>query len=253
MEKRWLKAELHAHCSLDPSDHDFCRHTPRELIARAAELGYRVLAITCHNIDVWSDALSGYAQDRGVILIPGMEVTTERRHTLVYNFKSYADDLNSIAKIRKLSRDDTLVVAPHPYFPGGSGLGNLLERNLDVFDAIECSGFYVPGLDFNRRAERLAAEAGKPMVGNGDVHYLWQLDRTFTWVYSEPGAREVLAAIKQGLVRVQRTPLTWAEASKWWAGAVWSSVFPSSASDEVSSDEIEDGGCFGPAQEGMKP
>lgn len=251
-EKRWLKAELHAHCNLDPSDHEFCRHTPQELISRAAELGYRVLAITCHNIDVWSEALSGYAKERGVTLIPGMEVTVHgRRHTLVYNFKAYADDLNDISKIRELSRDDTLVVAPHPFFPGRSGLRNLLEQNMDVFDAIECSGFYVPGLDFNRRAESIAARTGKPMVGNGDVHYLWQLDKTFTWVYSEPGVQEVIAAIRQGLVRVERNPLTWAEVARWWTSSLWRSVFPSSLG--VSSDEVENGRCFGPAQERMEP
>lgn len=116
--KRWLKAELHSHCSLDPVDYHTCPHTPEELISSAAELGYDVLAITCHNIDIWTEDLADYAGSLGITLIPGMEVTAERtRHTLVYNFRADAEDLNTLEKIRTLSREDTLVIAPHAFFP----------------------------------------------------------------------------------------------------------------------------------------
>ena len=74
---RWLKAELHAHCSLDPTDCRICPHSPEELIGRAAELGYRVLAITCHNLDIWTPGLAEYARARGIVLLPGMEVAAE--------------------------------------------------------------------------------------------------------------------------------------------------------------------------------
>ena len=59
--KRWMKAELHAHCCLDPIDYRICKHTPEELISTAASLGYEILAITCHNLDVWTEALADYA------------------------------------------------------------------------------------------------------------------------------------------------------------------------------------------------
>src|SRR5262245_53946871 len=112
--KRWLKAELHAHCSLDPDDYKICRHSPDELIERAASLAYDVLAITCHNLDIWTQELSDYAASLGVTLIPGMEVSTEgRRHTLVYNFRTGCENLNTLDKIRGRSRQDTLVIAAH--------------------------------------------------------------------------------------------------------------------------------------------
>jgi len=109
-----------------------------------------------------------------------MEVTTEgRKHTLVYNFHSAAHNLDTLAKIRALSGQDTLVIAPHPFYPARTCLGSLLRRNLDVFDAIEQSGFHTRRLDFNRQAMNLAYQNRKPLVGNGDVHLLWQLGRTF--------------------------------------------------------------------------
>jgi len=265
LEKRWLKAELHSHCSLDPSDYRICEHTPEELIAKAAKLGYQVLAITCHNLDIWNESLAEYARELGITLIPGMEVTTERtRHTLVYNFHAEAGDLNTLSKIRAMSREDTLVIAPHAFFPGPTCLRGMLEKNLGLFDAIESSGFEILGLNFNRRSEALAAKSRKPVVGSGDVHYLWQLGRTFTWIYSEPGVLPVLNAIKQGLVRVQKSPLPWSEAAGWWATTIWRGVFPVNPAPHRKpspgavfpsrpSDEVEDGGCFGPAQEGVEP
>ena len=262
-----MKAELHAHCSLDPVDYRICQHTPEELISDAAELGYEILAITCHNKDIWSEDLADYARSLSVTLIPGMEVTTERtRHTLVYNFHADAEDLNTLKKIRALSREDTLVIAPHPFFPGPTCLRGLLDKNLDVFDAIESSGFYIPGLDFNRRGELLAAKTKKPLVGNGDVHHLWQLSKTFTWVYSEPGVLPVLRAVKEGLVRIQKSPLSWFEAADWWATSLRRYAYPvnrppyrpapGASHHPVPGrplDKIEDGRCFGSAQEGVEP
>lgn len=227
-QERWRKAELHSHCSLDPIDHRICPYSAEDLITEAARLGYEVLSLTCHDVDVWTHDLSLYAASRGITLIPGMEVTTEgMRHTLVYNFGASADRLNSFEKIRARSRLDTLVVAPHPYFPSFKCLRGLLERHLDVFDAIEVSGFHTRNIDFNKRARRVAAAHAKPLVGNGDVHQLWQLGRTFTWVYSGPGVASILGAIKQGRVRVESTTLSFAEVVSWWATAFWRYIFPS--------------------------
>jgi len=224
---RWLKAELHSHCSLDPVDFRVCRHSPEELIAKAAGLGYEVLAITCHDLDIWNRGLSDYARGLGITLIPGMEVTAERtRHTLVYNFGTGAENLNSLDKIRKRVREDTLVIAPHPYFLGRMCLRGLLEANIDLFDAIEHSGFFARGLDFNRRARAVAKKQGKPLVGNGDVHYLWQLGKTCTWIYAEPDLLSVIDAVKRGLVRVDARALSHLDVFRWWPTTLWHYLFP---------------------------
>ncbi|MBZ5496934.1 MAG: PHP domain-containing protein [Acidobacteriia bacterium] len=227
-QERWLKAELHAHCSLDPMDYRLSSYSAEELITESARLGYQVLAITCHNLDVWTPDLSEYAAGLGITLIPGMEVTTDAaRHILVYNFGTSAENLKTLRQIRALCRPDTLVVAPHPYFPSRKCLGGRLEHNIEVFDAIEISGFRAPGLDFNRRARRLAAAHSKPLVGNGDVHQLWQLGHTFTWIYTEPGIRSILSAVKQGRVRVESTSLSYARVAWFWAKVLGCVIFPS--------------------------
>jgi predicted metal-dependent phosphoesterase TrpH len=197
------------------------------LITKAAELGYHVLAITCHDMDVWNRDLAEYAESLRITLIPAMEVTVEgRRHVLVYNFRTGPERLNTFEKIRERSGPDTLVVAPHPCFPSRKCLNSLLEPNLGVFDAVELSGFYAPGLDFNRRARRIAAAGGKPLVGNGDVHLLWQLGRTYTWIYAERRIESILDAVKRCDVRVESSSLSYFEVALWWATALWRSAFP---------------------------
>ena len=179
-----------------------------------------------------------------------MEVVTERtRHVLAYNFHTAPENLNTLGKIRDRSCENTLVIAPHAFFPGPVCLRGLLEENLGVFDAIEYSGFRVRGLNFNRRSTNLSGESGKPLVGCGDIHYLWQLDRTFTWIYAEPCVQSVLGAVKQGLVRIQSSPLSWREAAGWWATTLWRYAFPVNP-DPLNS--IEDGRCLGAAQESIK-
>jgi predicted metal-dependent phosphoesterase TrpH len=251
--RRWLKAELHSHCSLDPIDYRICQYPPEQLISEAARLGYDILAITCHDMDIWTEGLSDYARSLGITLIPGMEVTTEQtRHALVYNFHTGSENLNTLSKIRARSREDTLVIAPHPYFPGRSCLRNLLEENLEMFDAVECSGFQVPGLNFNERAIKLSSMKNKPMVGNGDVHYIWQLGRTFTRIYSEPDVQSILGAVQQGLVRVERSNLSCLQAAQWWASTIWRNAFPVNLPPQkVPLDEVENRGCLGAPQEGV--
>jgi hypothetical protein len=46
------------------------------------------------------------------------------------------------------------------------------------------------------------------------------LGRTFTWIHSEPGIVPILNAIKQGKVKLQKSPLAWFEAAKWWANTM---------------------------------
>lgn len=246
-----MKAELHAHCGLDPSDYRICRYSAEDLISAAAKSGYEILAITCHNYDAWSEQLSDYARDLGITLIPAMEVTAEEKHhVLVYNFQTGPENLNTLDKIRQRSGEETLVIAPHAYYPERTCLRNLLAGNLDVFDAIEWSGFEVRGLNFNRRSAELAAAAGKPLVGNSDIHFLWQLNRTCSLIYAEPDVHSILAAVKQGLVRIQLSPLSWFEAATWFTTAFWRTMV---AKQPAALDKIKDRRGFGTAQESVEP
>jgi hypothetical protein len=58
-------------------------------------------------------------------------------------------------------------------------------------------------------SRRWAVRHGKPLVGNGDVHRLHQLDTTYSLVDAVPDADAICAAIVDGRVQVEHTSLSW--------------------------------------------
>jgi len=230
-----LKVELHAHTGDDPVD--AIPYTTRELIDRASSLGYDALAITLHEHQLDLSGWQAYADERDLVLIPGVERTIEGRHVLLLNFSPRAEDVRTFDDLARLKAHERgLVIAPHPFFPATSCLWGLLDRHADLFDAVERNAMYTRGLDFNRRAERWAARHGKPVVGNGDVHRLEQLGSTYTLVDAERDPGAICEAIAAGRVRVESRPLAWVEAVR-----LISSLFLSDASArEIRSDRTLD-------------
>ena len=202
-----LKLDLHTHTADDPVDH--IPHSSRELIDRAAALGYDALAITLHDRRLDPTPLIPYAAERGIVLIPGIERTIEGRHVLLVNFSRAAEDVNSFGDLARLkARERGLVIAPHPFFPVGSCLGRVIDRYGCLFDAVERNAMFTRTIDFNVRAERWAAEHGRPMVGNGDVHRLYQLGTCYSLVDAPPEADAICDAIRNGRVLVKAEPLS---------------------------------------------
>jgi predicted metal-dependent phosphoesterase TrpH len=206
-----LKVELHAHSSDDPVDQ--IPHSSHELIDRAAALGYDALAITLHDRRLNPDSLAGYAADRGIVLIPGIERTIEGRHVLLLNFSAAAEQVGSFEDLARLkAREDGLVIAPHPFFPATNCLRGLIHRHAALFDAVERNAMFTRTIDFNLRAERWAAAHGKPIVGNCDVHRLYQLGTCFSLIDAERDPGAICAAVRHGWVEVVARPLSLARA-----------------------------------------
>src|SRR5262249_32624971 len=184
-------------------------------IDRAAALDYHALAVTLHERQLDLRPYEGYAADRGIVLIPGMERSIEGRHTLLLNFGSGAEDVRTFDDLARLKRRQPgLVIAPHRFFPGPPCFGPRREHHGWLFAAIERNARFRAWVAFNRRAERWAAEHGKPIVGNCDVHRLRQLGTTYSIVDAEAHSDSICAAIAAGRVRVESRPLTWFEVTR---------------------------------------
>ena len=208
-----LKVDLHTHTGDDPIDD--IPYTTFELIDRAAALGYEALAITLHERQLDVRPFAAHAAERGIVLVPGIERTIEGRHVLLLNFRDGTEEVETFADLARLKRRRRgLVIAPHAYFPSTSCLRGALERHADLFDAVERNAMYTRAVDFNRRAERWAAEHGKPVVGNGDVHRLMQLGTTWTLVDAEKDPDAICHAIAEGHVIVESRPLSTVEAAR---------------------------------------
>lgn len=145
-EQKWLKAELHAHTLDDPEDGGrLIRHSARQLIDESARQGFDVLAITNHNQQLFDGFLADYARDRGVLLVPGVEATLDGKHVLLYNFPDYSPSWNSFEEVARKKKSDSLVVAPHPFFPSTTSVGRGLFHWRRIFDAVEYNHFFCRG------------------------------------------------------------------------------------------------------------
>jgi len=200
-----LRADLHIHTrEAEP----FIPYNARQVIARAAEEGYRVLSISNHDTVTFNDDLAGFARDNGIVLIPGVEITVEGRHVLVYNADVGVDKLTTFAGLKRYRTPEWLVVAPHPFFPASYCLREKLWQEIELFDAIEFSHFYTPRVDFNRAAVKLARALGLPLIGTSDSHIDAQFGTTFSLIDADPTVEAVLSAIKAGHVSVVSRPLS---------------------------------------------
>ena len=223
-----LKVELHAHTADDPQDR--IPHSTCDLIDRAAALGYDALAVTLHDRQLDVRPYAGYAAQRDIVLIPGIERTLEGRHVLLLNFSPRCEQVESFEDLAALraSEPGGLVVAPHPFFPV-HGIGHRMSAHPDLFDAVEFNAMYTTTLNFNDQGARWAREHRKPLVGNGDIHRLEQLGTTYSLVDAQRDPASICAAIAAGRVQLKTKPLTWPTAVRIFTSIVGASLIPRAA------------------------
>ena len=182
------------------------RHSARDLIDDASQKGFQVLSITNHQQQLFDESLKNYAAERGIVLIPGVEATLEGHHVLLYNFEGYGTRWTCFEAVQEAKGRDQLVIAPHPFFPSSTALKSDLLKWISLFDGIELNAFYLRWLNFNRKARKVARETGLPLLGNSDVHFLYQLGQTYSLVLAEKDPLSIIRAIRRGNVQVVSSP-----------------------------------------------
>jgi predicted metal-dependent phosphoesterase TrpH len=203
-----LKIDFHTHTAEDPQDR--IAYSARDLIDRAAAKGFDALAVTNHNAVTYGDDLRKYAAAKGLLLLPGAELTMENRHILVINprFPVGPGIRYSLSDLARIKTPDSLFIAPHPFFIIFQSLGKRLPPLLPFFDAIEFASYYNRLVNFNAPAVRLAAASGKPLVGTSDAHTEWQFGRTYALVDADKDLASIIAAVKAGRLEYRTRPLS---------------------------------------------
>lgn len=105
-----MKIDLHIHTTM--SDGAF---TPKQVIDMAFENGVKVMTISDHDtIEAYNEELFEYAENKGIKLIQGVEVSTKTEkteiHVLGYNYdlkdKEFRDELYKIRNVRHIYLHD---------------------------------------------------------------------------------------------------------------------------------------------------
>jgi predicted metal-dependent phosphoesterase TrpH len=181
----YAKAALHLHINLDPVDK--ITYSGFEAIQKAADLDFKILSFTCHDKLIDLNLFQGYAQQKGILLIPGIEKTIQKKHVLILNATKSAEKITTFIELEEYKRThpNCFIIAPHPFFFFGNCLGPLLEKHIDLFDAIEYNYFYHKFFNPNNKAVLLSQKYQKPLIGTSDIHLLEHFDPTYTKIKIE--------------------------------------------------------------------
>ncbi len=207
----WLKADFHLHTQDDHCDILF--YSAYELIDRCADLGYSIIAIANHRIFTYEEAWQDYALERNMLVIPAVEACIGRAHVLILNANKDANNIHSFEDLEDYkSSHDVFIVAPHPFSFDPICLRDKLYDYAHLFDGVEIHNFHTKHYNPNKKAEAFARKYGKTLVGNSDGHYLRHIGKTYTEIKADLTLSSVMAALREGEVRVVTEPLGFLEA-----------------------------------------
>lgn len=206
----WIKTDLHIHTLDDPCDAlDYSAH---QLLERAKELGFGVLAITLHNAVFERAEVFADAERMGILLIPAAEMRLEGADVILLNVT--ADEVQTLKtfddlrQLRARRGDSLYTIVPHPFYIFGGSIGRRIVREIDCFDAIEQCHFHKGWFDPNKPAERIAQQFGKPMIATSDAHQLHAFGSHYTSIPrpQELTIENVIATLRSGQLRPTSPP-----------------------------------------------
>jgi len=202
-----LKVDLHTHTAEDP--YEYIKYDARQLIDRASQVGIDALAITNHNTVTYNTELAGYAEKKGILLIPGMEAVLSGKHVLIINpdFRTISQG-RPLKDLEKIKNEKNLIIAPHTFFPNSKSLKSNLSSYLHFFDAIEFCHFYNHLINYNKKAVHVAEQYKKPQIGTSDCHNIWQFGTTYSLVEAEKNIPSLIKAIKKGKIEIHTIPVS---------------------------------------------
>lgn len=202
-----LKTNLHFHAKED----DYVSYNIYQGIDYAKEKGFDVMAYTPHKKFLFKEEYTKYASQKGILLIPGIELKIRRRDIIVLNCDREIENIRSFQELRnyKNKNPHIFIIAPHPFVLNLKSLRSKLLENIDLFDAIEMTVFSNKTFNFNKKAAEIAEKYNKPLIANSDTHFLKDLERGYALINAPQKTIEsIFEAIKKGNFQNKIDPMS---------------------------------------------
>jgi predicted metal-dependent phosphoesterase TrpH len=185
-----VKIDLHVHTYYSSDS----LITPKDLVYYAAKRGLDAVAITDHDR---VDGAVKIAQEKNLLIIPGIEVSSLNGHVLGLNVQEpIPRRLDVDETVDRIHDSGGIAVACHPvtFFKGSLG-----ERTNSRFDAVEVINASAFPFNYSvKHGERLASRLGISRVGGSDAHYGPEIGCAHTVVDAELVVDEIVKAIRRG-------------------------------------------------------
>lgn len=155
---------------------DFKSPRIEAILPKAAAVGLRIIAITDHDETEGAFKAQKMADRYGLLVIPGIEISTSGGHVLGYGLKKPV----FVSKSRELSLSEALeliheqggvAAAAHPFYHSWLQLSVTREALAGKsFDAVETFNASTTNKKYRREAKRLAGQLSLGEVGGTDAH-----------------------------------------------------------------------------------
>ena len=194
-----LKIDLHVHTRFSRDS----KTTLREVVLYAKMRKLDGVAITDHDTVEGAAALS--REDTGLIIIPGIEVSTSRGHILGLNVTTpIPKGLDPAETVEMIHEAGGIAVAAHPLAVYKKGLGarrSLSALRLDAVEVVNSSVF--PFFLLTPLSRRLSLRLDLPQTGGSDAHIPEAIGLAYTIIYTDSNIEDIIDGIRRGLVLPQ--------------------------------------------------
>jgi predicted metal-dependent phosphoesterase TrpH len=109
----YFTIDLHLHTNRGSADSNLA---PRDLVERARAIGIGAVCITEHDTMWELGEVSEMARAAGVVVLRGMEVTTDMGHIGVFGFDGYLGGSYKLGELRRIANEKgAVLIANHPF------------------------------------------------------------------------------------------------------------------------------------------
>jgi len=177
----------------------------KEVVFYAKKRGLDGVAITDHNN---VEGALKLAQKSNMLIIPGVEVTTQRGHVLALNVtKPIPPRLSPSETIQRIHEVGGIAVAAHPTTVYKGGLRRQIEPSLDAVEVINSKAF--PFFLSTYLGRRLAVRLNLPQTAGSDAHHASEIGFAHTIIEADPDVDEIIRTIKRGAAVPVGKPIPW--------------------------------------------
>lgn len=205
--------DLHTHTAPRSEDSDL---RPDELIAYAKRAGLDAVCLTEHDWFWEAAEIERLRQKHDFLIIPGVEITTEEAHLLVFGLEKYVFGMHRASFVKRLVDEaGGAIIVAHPFrrnFPIGSepederyipALARACESPVfEVADAIEVLNGRGSQKE-NAFSQEISDRLGIPGVAASDAHEIADIGRCATFFERKISSLDdLIAELKAGRFRV---------------------------------------------------
>jgi len=206
--------DLHTHTN-PRSDDSFLK--PDELIVHAKRVGLDAICLTEHDWFWDEKEIAELCQRHKFLVLPGVELTTEEAHLLVFGLKKYVFGMHHASFVKRLVDEaGGAIIVAHPYrrhFPIGAepederyypALTRACENPVfEVADAIEVLNGRGSKKE-NAFSLKISKELNLRGVGSSDAHEIQDIGSAATFFERKiENLKDLIAELKAGRFRTQ--------------------------------------------------